>query len=115
MNMFNILICRFAKLYSVMIDSKNVNVQFMAKRAQSNLHGPLGRNFIFLQIAKGIDLGKMDTNSSRKILENENFESSNYIIAKQITELSDIRDLQTNIPGFHSHEITEMIDYLCTT
>ena len=64
-NMNSELVCRYVKLYDIMCKCKNINVNFIAKYAKYNVHGPLGRNYVQVYLNEGIEME--NENARRKI------------------------------------------------
>ena len=64
-NMNSELVCRYIKLYDNMCKCNNINVNFIAKYAKYNVHGPLGRNYVQVYLNEGIEME--NENARRKI------------------------------------------------
>ena len=64
-NMNSELICRYVKLYDNMCKFNNSNVNYIAKYAKYNVHGPLGKNDVQVYLNEGIEME--NKNERRKI------------------------------------------------
>ena len=58
-------VCRYVKLYDNMCKCNNINVNYIAKYAKYNVHGPLGRNYVQVYLNEGIEME--NENEQRKI------------------------------------------------
>ena len=59
------LVCRYVKLYDNMCKCNNINVDYVAKYAKYNVHGPLGRNYVQVYLNECIEME--NENERRKI------------------------------------------------
>ena len=113
------LVCRYVKLYDNMCKCKNINVNFIAKYAMYNVHGPLGRNYVQVYLNEGIEME--NENARRKIrtklfnnLVDDGDDDVMSATVHQIVELCAWRGERVYRPHDHNNFNEEEIEYLCT-
>ena len=58
-NMNSELVRRYIQLYDTVCQCNNTNVNFIAKYAKDNVHGPLGRSHVHVYITDGINVNNV--------------------------------------------------------
>ena len=123
-NMNSELVCRYVKLYDNMCKCKNINVNFIAKYAKYNVHGPLGRNYVQVYLNEGIEMEnenarrKIRTKMFNNLVDDGDDDVNMSATVHQIVELCAWRGERAYRPhdhnNFNEEEIDALIEYLCT-
>ena len=125
-NMNSELVCRYVKLYdNIMCKCNNINVNYIAKYAKYNVHGPLGRNDVQVYLNEGIEMEnenercKIRTKLLNNLVDDDDDDDDTSATAHQIGELCVWRGERAYRPNdanhFNEAEIEVLIEYLCTS
>ena len=123
-NMNSELVCRYVKLYDNMCKCNNINVNFIAKYAKYNVHGPLGRHYVQVYLNEGIEMEnenarrKIRTKLFNNLVDDGDDDVNMSATVHQIVELCVWRGERVYRPhdhnNFNEEEIDALIEYLCT-
>ena len=117
-NMNSELVCRYVKLYDNMCKCKNINVNFIAKYAKYNVHGPLGRNYVQVYLNEGIEMEnenarrKIRTKMFNNLVDDGDDDVNMSATVHQIVELCAWRGERVYRPHDHNNFNEEEIDAL---
>ena len=107
-----------------MCKCNNINVNYIAKYAKYNVHGPLGRNYVQVYLNEGIEMEnenercKIRTKLFNNLVDDDDDDDTS-ATAHQIGELCVWRGERAyrsnDANNFNAAEIEVLIEYLCTS
>ena len=110
------LACRYVSFYKSLVNSSKLCVRVMARLFQEDQRTVLGRTLgSLVYLCKTDNISLLTSNCIKKNLLYFPVPAAQEWRRQMVTELIQLRDKNFSLPGFTSHEVTTMLDFVCTS